>query len=112
MTELRGLGEIQAALQKAGGTVLGISSDPVDKAREVHDAQKLSFPLLSDSDVEAITAFGVLHEKGPRGRPIAIPANFLIDRDGRVAWEYISARVQQRMNPADLLKEVQTLAGS
>ena len=54
----------------------------------------------------------MLHEKGPRGRPIAIPANFLIDRDGHVAWEYISARVQQRMNPADLLKEVQTRAGS
>ena len=98
-------------MHKAGGTVLAITSDPVPKCQQVHEANGLSFSVLSDVDLQAITAFGVLHQKGPRGKPIALPANFLVDTDGRLRWSHVSGRVQDRVDPAELIRQVRHVIG-
>jgi peroxiredoxin len=98
-------------LQRAGGTVLAIANDPIPQCRQVHQANGLPFAVLSDVKLEAITAFGVLHQKGPRGKPIALPANFLIDADGRLRWSHVSRRVQDRVDPAELMQQVRQVIG-
>ncbi|CAG8597059.1 5937_t:CDS:10 [Funneliformis mosseae] len=62
----------------AGATVVGISSDPVDKHKQFSDSQRLQFPLLSDPNNEARKLFNVPKTLGfLPGR-----ATFLIDKDG------------------------------
>ena len=55
------------------------------------EAYDLTFPVLSDTETETIHAYGVVH---PKGYPfndvdIARPANFILDREGRVAWYHL-----------------------
>ena len=96
-------------LAKAGGTVLAISADPVDKAKKMVEGNELPFDILSDENAETITAYGLLfHEPLGRG-DIALPANFLVDRDGKVAWRWIAKRVQDRADPAAVLAAVEQL---
>ncbi|PKC01220.1 putative bacterioferritin comigratory protein, partial [Rhizophagus irregularis] len=64
----------------AGATVVGISSDPVDKHKRFYDTQHLQFPLLSDPNSEARKLYDVPKTLGfLPGR-----ATFLIDKDGIV----------------------------
>ena len=87
--------------------MLGLSPDAVDKCRHVHRQQRLAFPLLSDAELTAARAFGVLHEKQPQGQDLALPANILIDAAGRIRWRHVARRVPDRMSPADLDREVE-----
>jgi peroxiredoxin len=90
--------------------VLAISVDPPDKSRAVVDKHKLGFPILADTEHTVITAYGVVHEGGgPRGTDIALPANFLIDRAGRIVWQHVSDMVQDRPDPAEVMQEVERL---
>jgi peroxiredoxin len=109
MAELRGLGEVNAELQQAGGTVLAISADPPKRAAEVVSGNKLPFPVLCDTELRAARAFGVLHPGGRAGRDIALPASFLIDRSGRIVWEQVARRVQDRPQPEEVLARVREL---
>lgn len=98
-------------LDESGGTVLAISADPVDKARKVHERHDLPFDVLSDPKREAIEAYGLLfHDPFGRG-DISLPANFLIDADGKVAWRWIAARVQDRADPDVVLAQVRKTLG-
>jgi peroxiredoxin len=87
--------------------VLGLSPDAVDECRHVHRQQRLAFPLLSDTELTAARAFGVVHKQGMRGQDIALPANILIDAAGQIRWRHIARRVPDRMSPADLDLEVE-----
>jgi peroxiredoxin len=72
---------------------------------------KLAFPILVDAAGEAMRSYGVLHERGgPDGGDIAIPAHFLIDRDGRIVWRRIAQRVQDRPDPAEVLEQIRKLS--
>jgi len=64
----------------AGATVVGISSDPVDRHKRFSDTQRLQFPLLADPEGEARKLYEVPKTLGILpGR-----ATFLIDKDGIV----------------------------
>lgn len=57
-----------------------------------------------------IRRYGVLHAGGgPTGEDIALPAQFLIARDRTIRWRHVSQRVQQRMDPAAIMAEVEKL---
>ena len=92
--------------------MLAIVADPVDKCRKVHRDAELEFPILSDPQARVIRSFGVLHEKGLFGGPIALPANFLIDESGRIVWARTAGRVPNRPDPAMLLERVRGLTES
>ncbi len=84
--------------------------------------------MLSDSDLQAATAFGVAFNLPPElielielysrvgndlpvlngnGRLIlSLPANHLIDRDGRIAYAHIEADYRERAEPSDVLAAV------
>jgi peroxiredoxin Q/BCP len=76
-----------AALNGAGIDVLGISPDPPAKLAAFRDAEGLTFPLLSDVDRTALTAYAAYGEKNSYGRTIVgvIRSTFVINPDGTVA---------------------------
>ncbi|MHC5110104.1 MAG: peroxiredoxin family protein [Planctomycetota bacterium] len=108
MSELRGLGEIHKRLVKAGGTVAGVSVDEPKLASKVVRKNNLSFPILCDTDRELIKRLGLVHESGAMdGSDIPIPAHLLINKDGKIAWRFVSPRVQVRPDPMDVLDKIQ-----
>ena len=111
MAELRGLGDVHRKLEAAGGAVLAISADPVDKAKKVRDRHDLPFDVLSDPDLNVIKSYGlVFHDPYGRG-DISLPANILIDRNGTIVWKHVADRVQDRPHPRDVAAEVDAIVG-
>ncbi len=100
-------------MAKQGGRLLAVSTDTVAQAREVVDKGRLNFALLSDPEATIIRRFGLVHAGGnPSGGVTAIPAQFLLSKDGTVAWRYVSGRVTERADVENIMAQIRTLGGS
>jgi thioredoxin-dependent peroxiredoxin len=73
-------------LNEAGIDVVGISPDKPDKLAKFRDAEKLTFPLLSDPDRKVLTAYGAYGEKMMYGRAVqgVIRSSFVVDEKGKI----------------------------
>ena len=92
-------------LQQLGAEVLGISVDSWYANQEFARKLNLSFPLLSDFDHAASTAYGMLiPEKRYSGRAL-----FLVDRGGRIAWREIAPTPTEIPSTADALAALERL---
>jgi thioredoxin-dependent peroxiredoxin len=74
-----------ADLTAAGLHVIGVSPDTQEKLIQFRDQQKVSFPLLSDVDKTALSAYGAYGEKLLYGKLIegVIRSTFVIDVDAK-----------------------------
>jgi len=73
-----------ARLNDAKAQVYGISVDTFFTLKAFHDAQHLTFPLLSDFNKEVIREYGVFNPYMIGLKGIAKRAVFVLDRDGVV----------------------------
>ena len=73
-----------ARLNDAKAQVYGISIDTFFTLKAFHDAQNLTFPLLSDFNKEVIREYGVFNPDMIGLKGIAKRAVFVLDRDGIV----------------------------
>ncbi len=73
-----------ARLNDAKAQVYGISIDTFFTLKAFHDAQNLTFPLLSDFNKEVIREYGVFNPDMIGLKGIAKRAIFVLDRDGVV----------------------------
>jgi peroxiredoxin Q/BCP len=96
-------------LQAAGGTLYGVSVDAVEDSRRVVEKQKLPFDLLCDPDAKVIRQYGLMHHEQFHDKDVSLPAHFLIDQDGRIAWSWIAGRVQDRADPEAVGEQVAKL---
>jgi thioredoxin-dependent peroxiredoxin len=73
-------------LNQEGVDVVGISPDRPEKLAKFRDAEKLSFPLLSDPDRQVLTAYGAFGEKKMYGKTVqgVIRSTFVVDAKGKV----------------------------
>lgn len=94
---------------RRGGRLIAVSVDSPTTNRRVVAANRLPFPILSDESRAVVRQLGLLHAKGaPDGSDVAIPAQFLIDRTGRVVWEHVAQRIVDRPEPGAVLREVRS----
>ncbi len=91
--------------------LLGISVDPPDKARITHEKLKIPFPILSDSNHEAMEAYGTRSPayKGPGGSTINTPTLVLIDKTGTVRWIHQAENYKVRAPFSEVLEAVKKL---
>ena len=75
-----------ADLNGAGIAVVGISPDKPEKLAKFRDAEKLTFPLLSDPDRKVLSAWGTFGEKKMYGKTVqgVIRSTFLVDEKGKI----------------------------
>ena len=75
-----------APLQSAGYTVLGVSKDKGAALQKFADEENLSFPLLSDPELEVHNAYGTYGEKSMYGKTVmgVIRSTFVIDESGNL----------------------------
>ena len=75
-----------ASLKAAGYEVIGISPDKPAKLATFRERDAITFPLVSDPDKAALTAYGAFGEKQLYGKTVTgvIRSTFVIDADGTV----------------------------
>ena len=96
-----------ARLGQAEAQVYGISVDTFFTLKAFHDQQKLSFPLLSDFNKQAIRDYGVFNEDMIGLKGIAKRAVFVIDKDGVVRHREV---LEDARNEPDYEKVFASLA--
>jgi peroxiredoxin Q/BCP len=75
-----------ADLNEEGLDVVGISPDKQEKLAKFRDAEKLTFPLLSDPERKVLTAYGAFGEKTMYGKKVqgVIRSTFVVDTKGKI----------------------------
>jgi len=75
-----------AELNEAGLDVIGISPDKPEKLAKFRDAEKLTFPLLSDPERKVLTEWGAFGEKTMYGKTVqgVIRSTFVVDDKGKI----------------------------
>jgi peroxiredoxin len=94
-----------AELKKAGIRVVGISYDSVAALQKFADANKLTFPLLSDAGSKTITAYGILNKEAPKyAKGVPYPGTYLLDKKGVVRAKLFKEGYRVRHTTEELLK--------
>jgi len=81
-------------LNAVGVQVLGISPDAPAKLARFRDKEGITFPLLSDPDRTALTAYGAYGEKMNYGKKTmgVIRSTFVVGADGKVEKAYYGVK--------------------
>src|SRR5690606_10518982 len=119
--QLSGLKEIEQQLKDLGYQLIAISTDSPENLRKTMDKEKLGYTLLSDADLKASKDFGIAF-KSPTSydkflpgtsmgtnvdKLLPVPSVFILNRNGRILFEYINPDITQRLS-APLLKAAAT----
>jgi len=90
--------------------VAGVVVDPPETNATVSRELALAYPILADSDLAAVSAYGLREVGGgPDGRDIARSASVLIDRNGIVRWRIVADNFRVRPTPRTVLEAVDAL---
>jgi peroxiredoxin len=96
----------------AGATIVGVSSEEVEKGKALLKKLSLPFILLSDTNLVGIDRYGVRdpdsHEKlkAVGVTRLSKPAAFVIDDMGVVRYKYVGKNASDRPKNEDLLKAI------
>lgn len=127
---LRALDRIHAELRREGAELVAISPQTTSNAAATAERNSLSFPILADHGNAVARRYGLVWELQPEmqtvferlGQPLPringtkewtlpVPAGFVVNRDGRIAYAHVDARINRRLEPAEALASVRALAG-
>lgn len=89
--------------------IIAISSDSFDSSRDLKKRLELPFNIYSDVDCAAIKALGIFHEDEPKGRPIARPTIYVLDRDRAIRYRYVGESSRDRPVTAEIPDLVRSL---
>ena len=92
-----------------GGTLLAVSNDPPATAADIAKRLGLSFPILSDPELEVIDAYGLRHHDIALGFDHSLPAMILVDRAGIIRWRRVAKGLQDRPSPRLILEQIAAL---
>lgn len=121
--QLSGLQLIQKDLTMMGYQVIAVSSDSPENLSATMDKQKLSYTLLSDADLNVSKHFGIAF-KAPASydkilpessdyknteKLLPVPSVFILDKKGKILFEYINPNITERISPALLKAAASTL---
>lgn len=97
--------DLYPQFQEKGAVILGVSKDSVASHKRFEEAHGLPFTLLSDPDLQAITAYDIL-KPAKDGKPSKslIRSTFLINEEGVI--EKAFGAVKAKENPAQMLNEL------
>jgi len=106
--ELQELTERAADFGHAGLSVIAISTDPAERSKRLANFLNTNIPLLDDSHESILEPLGLIQHHRNRDPDNAIPAFFLIDRDGVVRWVFTSRYYREQPSPNTILQSAAT----
>jgi peroxiredoxin len=98
-----------AIYNNANAQVLGISVDSRFSLAKYKEEQKLNFPLLSDFNKDAATAYGCLYELFIGMKGVSKRSAFVIDKDGILRYAEILDNAGDLPNFNEIRKVLSTL---
>ncbi len=140
--QIRGLALAAPEFQRRGVSLVAISVDAVEKSARANrppgtaagsgaGGYEIPFPVLSDPDLTAHTAYSVVHRaeaadverlrgfgvdledwSGRKHHVIAVPSVFLVDAAGVVRWAHADEDYKTRPSVAQLLTAVDGVSGT
>jgi peroxiredoxin len=93
-------------VEKFRSRKIGLAAVSVDEEQEsaVFASEiGIDFPLLRDADLKIATAYGV----AMAGKDIAVPAVFVIRKDGKIHWRKVGESVTDRPSVSDILEQAE-----
>lgn len=119
--QLSNLRKIQKSLKDLGYQMIAISPDRPENLRKMLDKNSLTYTLLSDSNIEALKAFGIAFHvdaktteqyqgygidlddaSGTKNHVLPVPSVFIVDDKGVIQFEYVNPNYKVRV-PEDVL---------
>ena len=126
--ELKALEAAAGEIRARGASLVAVSMQGPSDSRKSQRDNKLSFPILTDKAGELAAEFGIrwtlqdyaieyhkmfgvelpkIHDDGQWNLPM--PARYVIDTDGSVAYAEVSPDYTRRPDPSDLLPVLDSL---
>ena len=101
-----GFSERHPQFTEKGAVVIGISKDSISSHKKFEEKYALSFPLLSDPELEVIKAYDVWKEKKNYGKVSmgVVRTTYLIDEEGVIIKA--NDKVKAAEDPEKMLGEV------
>ena len=107
MRQLREFAQQKSEFDKLNTRLVAISADDLEHARQAWEkAAGRKFPVLSDPQVQAIQAYGLLDTESSEGDRIAIRTTLLVDEKGIERWRQVSEKVRDVPKPEDILQRL------
>ncbi|MHB9145704.1 MAG: peroxiredoxin [Symbiobacteriia bacterium] len=85
--------------ESLGAQVLGISVDSLYTQKAFASANKINFPLLADFNKEVAPKYGAFYEQLGPWKGVAKRAAFVVDRNGKVAYAWVSDDPKVKPDP-------------
>ena len=129
--ELKALEQVAEDIRARGATLVAISMQSAADSRKSQRDNELSFPILTDKNGELADKFGIrwslqdyvipvhdgfgvnlptIHGDGQWNLPM--PARYVVDTDGSIAYAEVNPDYTRRPEPADLFPILDNLAAS
>lgn len=102
-----GFSERHPQFTEKGAVVIGISKDTISSHKKFEEKYALSFPLLSDPELEVIKAYDVWKEKKNYGKVSmgVVRTTYLIDEEGVIVKA--NDKVKAAEDPEKMLGELE-----
>lgn len=127
--ELDALQHLLPEITLRGASLVAISPEAPDRARETAERRHLPFDVLSDSGNAVAKRYGLAFELDEFAREFStgqgvdltavnadgrwelpLPGTYVIDRAGKIAWSFVDGDFTQRAEPTDVLAALDRLA--
>ena len=101
-----GFRDLYHQFTEKGAVVLGASKDSVASHKKFQEKYQLSFPILSDTELQVIQAYDVWKEKKLYGKVSmgVVRTTYLIDENGIISKAF--GKVKAAQNPKQMLEEL------
>jgi peroxiredoxin len=123
--QMEAMNRIVAEIEEAGASLVAISPQTVKQSFFMADQHQLRFPLLSDAGNVVARRFGLVYRvpdeqqavyrrafinlpfiNGDESWELAIPATYVLERDGTVLFASANEDYTDRAEPADVLRSL------
>ena len=82
--------------------IVAISVDPLEDAQRLSEKLKIPFLLLSDPDMDVISAYGVMDKENDT----AVPSVFVINQQGNIIWKHVGEAIFLRPTSKKIIQEI------
>lgn len=121
--QLSGLGQIEKEILDLGYQIVAISPDDYQNLQNTEEKDSIHYSLFSDPNGKLIQEIGIAFQtpllvkgyiatKGQKGKTseiIPVPTVMVVDKEGKILFEYINPNYKERLRSEMLLAVLKTI---
>jgi peroxiredoxin len=112
LNQLLNLKRDMALFTSLHAALAAVSTDTVENSAAFNNQWRFPFPLLSDTRLQLIDAYGARNPKGHDNKDISHPAVVIIDPQRIVRYKHVGKDAKDRLENDEILFELQKIQKS